>query len=75
MPGPGAEVFINADCQLDTDAQVTSLTVARSKSLTIGSGQSMTVSGDLTNTSVSGLVIADGAQLINGSENVKATTQ
>ena len=35
----------------------------------------MTVSGDLTNTSASGLVIADGAQLVNGSENVKATTQ
>lgn len=75
VPGSGANVFINADCQLDTDAQVTGLTVTRSKSITLGSGQTLTVSGDLTNTSVSGLVIADGAQLINGSENVKATAQ
>ena len=75
VPGSGAEVFINADCQLDTNAQVTDLSVARSKSLTIDSGQSLTVSGDLTNTSTSGLVIADGAQLVNGSENVKATIQ
>ena len=75
VPVSGTEVFINADCQLDTDAQVANLTVARSKSLTIGSGQNLTVTGNLTNTSVSGLVIADGAQLVNGSENVKATAQ
>ncbi len=75
VPASGTEVFINADCQLDTDAQVANLTVARSKSLTIGSGQNLTVTGNLTNTSASGLVIADGAQLVNGSENVKATAQ
>ena len=75
VPGSGANVFINADCQLDTDAQVTGLSVTRSKSITLGSGQTLTVSGDLTNTSVSGLVIADGAQLVNSSENVKATAQ
>ncbi len=75
VPGSGAEVYINADCQLDTDAQVTGLSVARSKVLTLGSGQSLTVSGDLTNTSASGLVIADGAQLANSSGNVKATIQ
>ena len=75
VPVSGTEVFINADCQLDTDAQVANLTVARSKSLTIGSGQNLTVTGNLTNTSASGLVIADGAQLVNGSENVKATAQ
>ena len=75
VPVSGTEVFINADCQLDTDAQVANLTVARSKSLTIGSGQNLTVTGNLTNTSASGLVIADGAQLVNGSEYVKATAQ
>lgn len=75
VPVSGTEVFINADCQLDTDAQVANLTVARSKSLTIGSGQNLTVTGNLINTSASGLVIADGAQLVNGSENVKATAQ
>ena len=75
VPVSGTEVFINADCQLDTDAQVANLSVARSKSLTIGSGQNLTVTGNLINTSASGLVIADGAQLVNGSENVKATAQ
>ena len=75
VPVSGTEVFINADCQLDTEAQVANLSVARSKSLTIGSGHCLTVSGDLTNTLASGLTIADGAQLVNGSENVKATTQ
>ena len=75
MPTSSAEVYINADCQLDADAEVTDLTVNRSKTLTIGSEQTLTVSGDLTNTSASGLVISDGAQLFHSSENVKATAQ
>ena len=75
VPGSSATVTINADCQLDTDAEVTDLTVTTSKVLTIGSGQTLTVSGDLTNTLTSGLVIEDGAQLVNASEGVQATAQ
>ena len=75
IPGSTATVYINADCQLDVDATVANLSVTRSKAITIGSDQTLTVSGELTSTSTSGLVIADGAQLYNSSENVKATAQ
>jgi len=75
VPGTSAEVFINADCQLDTDAEVADLSITRSKVLTIASGKTLTVTDSLTSASASGLVIADGAQLVNGSENVKATAQ
>lgn len=74
-PGASDEVFIDANCSLDQDATVASLTINDGAVLTLQSGNILTVTGDLTNTAVTGLVIEDGAQVINESANVKATAQ
>lgn len=74
-PGASDEVFIDANCSLDQDATVASLTINDGAVLTLQSGNTLTVTGDLTNTTVTGLVIEDGAQVINESTNVKATAQ
>lgn len=75
LPGNSDVVFINADCALDQNALVSDLTVSDGAVLTIQSGNTLTVTGDLTNNAVTGLVIEDGAQVINESANVKATAQ
>ena len=75
LPNSTDEVFIDADCLLDMDAEVSALTVSDGQALTLQSGKVLTVSGDLVNTEVSGLVIEDGAQLINASVNVSATLE
>ena len=64
LPDVEDEVFIDAPCSLDMDAEVADLTVSDSQSLTLQSGKTLTVTGTLTNTENTGLVIADGAQLI-----------
>ena len=75
LPGANDEVFIDAVCQLDQNATVGALTVFDGQSLTLQAGKTLTVSGDLVNDEVSGLVIKDKAQLLNASENVKATME
>ena len=69
------EAIIDAPCQLDQNATVAALTVSDGQSLTLQSGKTLTVTGTLTNSSAAGLVIKDGAQLINASENVAATME
>lgn len=75
LPGANDEVFIDAVCQLDQNATVGALTVSDGQSLTLQAGKTLTVSGDLVNDEVSGLVIKDEAQLLNASENVRATME
>ena len=75
LPSESDEVFIDAACQLDINTSVGVLTVSNCQSLTLQSGRTLSVSGNLTNTAVSGLVIKDGAQLINASEHVAATME
>ena len=75
LPGVYDIVFIDADCQLDMNTEVAELTVSNGQSLTLQPGKTLTVTGDLTNTSTEGLVIKDGAQLINASDNVAATME
>lgn len=75
IPGANSSVVIAQDCSLDQDATVASLTINDGAVLTIQSGNTLTVTGDLTNTAVTGLVIEDGAQVINESTDVKATCQ
>ena len=72
LPQTVDEVFIDAPCQLDQDAKVAMLTVSGGQSLTLQSGQTLTVTNTLDNTSTSGLIIEDGAQLVHASENVSA---
>lgn len=75
LPHTNALVFVDAACQLDQNATVTALIVSADQSLTLQSGNTLTVTSTLTNTVASGLVIKDGAQLINASSNVAATME
>lgn len=75
LPGTGDEVFIDANCTLDQNAEVTNLTVTEGKSLTLQTGKTLIVSGTLTNASATGLVLEDGSQLVNTSADVKATAK
>lgn len=54
---------------------VASLEITADATLTIEPGSTLIVTGDLTNADEDGLVIKDGAQVINESANVKATYQ
>ena len=75
LPGVNDEVFIDANCTLNRDAEVASLTVTAGKTLTLQAGNTLTVTGTLANTATTGLVIEDGAQLVNASGNVAATME
>lgn len=75
LPCADDEVFIDAACQLDQNATVGALTVSDGQSLTLQAGKTLNVTGILTNATPSGLVIQDGAQLLNASENVSATME
>jgi hypothetical protein len=75
LPTQNDIVFIDAPCQLDMDAEVADLTISTNQSLTLQPNKTLTVTGTLTNTSVAGLVIEDGAQLWHNSDNVMATVK
>lgn len=75
VPTASATVAIDVDCVVDVDVEVANLSISDGATLTIQSGNTLTVTGDLTNNAVTGLVIEDGAQVINESANVKATAQ
>jgi len=75
LPDADDEVFIEANCQLDQNATVASLTVTNGKTLTLQSSKILTVTNTLINTDATGLVIKDGAQLLNASANVSATVE
>lgn len=60
---------------LTQTATVGALTVTNGQSLTLQSGKILTVTGALTNAIETGLVIKDGAQLINATANVSATME
>ena len=75
LPDSTDEVFIDALCQLDQNATVTVLTVSDGQSLLLQSGKTLTVTGNLTNTATTGLVIEDNAQLVHNVANVQATVK
>lgn len=75
IPNGNDATFIDANCLLDTDAQVNTLTVSTGQTLTIQSNHILTVTGELSNTVTSGIVLLDGAQLMNSTANVNATMQ
>ncbi len=75
LPRANDAVFIDAPCQLDQNATVAALTVSDGQSLTLQSYKILTVTGNLTNTVATSLVIEDGAQLIHNVANVQATVR
>ncbi|MBO7083675.1 MAG: T9SS type A sorting domain-containing protein [Bacteroidales bacterium] len=75
LPGVNDNILIGASCNIDADVEVANLTVGNQAVLTIEPGKSLSVTGTLTNTVASNLVIKDGAQLVNASANVAATAE
>ena len=68
------DVVINGDVTIENgDITVKSLTINSEKSLTVNEGVKLTVSGKFVSPSVSSLIINDGAQICQTSENVPAT--
>ena len=75
LPGAGDAVFIDANCALNRDAEVALLSVTPGQVLTLRPGKTLSVTGNLFNTAIEGLVVEDGAQLVNTSYNVAATVK
>lgn len=75
VPGAYASVVIANDCVIDMDVLLASLTIIDGKVLRVLAGNTLTVIGNLINNDIGGLVIEDGAQVINKSPNVKATVE
>ena len=75
LPGVNDSVSIDANCSLNKTVTVAALTVTAGNTLTLKKNKTLTVTNTLTNSSAAGLVIKDGAQLINASENVAATME
>lgn len=75
LPTVSGEVFIDAPCSLDMNAEVANLSISDSSVLTLQSGQILTVTGNLNNSAATYLVIKDGAQLINTTDNVSVTME
>lgn len=59
VPSEGDYILINGDCNLDTDANLSSLKVNEGKSLTIQSGKTM-ITERASTSDVDQLVIKDG---------------
>ena len=66
-------IFINANATIESgEVEVNSMTI-NNGSLTLNEGVSLTVNKDLINANAEGLIIKDGAQLFQSSDDVAAT--
>ena len=66
-------IFINANATIESgDVEVNSMTI-NNGSLTLNEGVRLTVNNDLLNTNAEGLIINDGAQVFQSSDDVAAT--
>ncbi|MBO7470029.1 MAG: T9SS type A sorting domain-containing protein [Bacteroidales bacterium] len=77
VPDEGSSVTLPNNVIIDNNASVTvaEMTIPTEYTLTIESGSTLIVNGDLICNDETGLVIEDGAQVINASPNVKATVE
>lgn len=75
LPEVYDNVLISSSCLIDSDVEVSNLTVGSGAVLTVQSGSTLNVTDMLTNTEAANFVIKDGAQLINASEGVAATVE
>ena len=74
LPTAEEDVVINGDVTIENgDITVKSLTINNEKSLTVNEGVKLTVVSKFVSPSVSSLIINDGAQICQTSENVPAT--
>lgn len=75
VPDASSTAVIDAQCQLDTDAEVTWLAITVGNRLTIPSGKTLTVSEQVNSHNPAGLTLQEGAQLYHNSANAKATVE
>ena len=75
IPNSNGHVTIHANCTLDQDATVSSLTIENGNTLTVPSGKTLTVTSTLTDVSADNLVISEGGQLIHYNAGVLATVK
>ena len=78
LPTPTTEVLLPGDIIIpenEPDPIVVASLNTMGHTLTIGSGSTLVITGDLVCDDEDGLVIEDGAQVINESANVKATAK
>ncbi len=73
LPTAGAEVFIDAACNLDQDATVNTITINEDCSLTIQSGKKL-IATDVVSDDASCLIINDGGQLFTQTEETVFAT-
>lgn len=77
VPTPEATVVLGADVTIGngsaTSVTVANLTIPNGITLTIERGSALVVTGDMVNSTATGLVIEDGAQVISTSNGVLAT--
>ena len=72
-PTAETDAIIDGDAVISGNVTVNSLIINEGKSLTIESGAVLTVNGTLTNTDVNALVLEEGGQIFQNSDNVAAT--
>lgn len=70
LPGTTSDVLIRASTTVNVDVTIHSL--ALNKTLTINSGVTLTVSGEITQSSGSIIIIEDGGQLVNTTSGITA---
>ena len=72
-PTAETDAIIDGDAVINGNVTVNSLVINEGKSLTIENGAVLTVNGTLTNTDVNALVLEEGGQIFQNSDNVAAT--
>lgn len=74
VPTSTDDVIIKGDVTMESgDVTVNSLTIYNGYSLTMNEGAKLTVNGAFVNEDAAALIINDGAQIVQSSENVMAT--
>lgn len=68
-----SDVVVDGHAVISNDVEINSLVINEGKSLTIENGGSLTVNGTLTNSDVNALIIEEGGQIFQNSDNVAAT--
>ena len=72
LPDENSNVSVSGDVIINSDVTVKTLVINDGGSVTVESGK-LTVTDGMTNNDASAFIINDGAQVVQGNDNVKAT--
>lgn len=75
LPTSNTIVTIESDVIANVDAIAHSLILAEDVSLTINSGHTLTITGAITQSTGSNIIIEDGGQLVNATSGITATVK